>query len=188
MNHAEDPGDALIHELPGIALSLEADGRIRYANAHVRTALGHEPGHLTGQLLQDLVHPEDRPRVAAAIAAPRQPGEAGPTPCRLRHADGTWRVLELTVSAGRQLPLAALAISRESGVGPAAAAQPGPSRIAHDLNNHLSTILGFTELLLADLPETDPYREDLEEIHKAGKSAQVITSRLAELLRPRGDS
>lgn len=178
--------EALVHELPGIALSLEADGRIRYANAQARTMLGYELTRLVGEPLLDIVHPDDRPRLAGVIEGSSH--EAAATRCRVRHADGTWRQLEMHVAAGERQPLVAFAVSREAPPFGQVPASGSPSRIAHDLNNHLSTILGFAELLLADLPEGDPYRDDLAEIHKAGKSALVITRRLSTLFEPRDAS
>jgi signal transduction histidine kinase len=50
--------------------------------------------------------------------------------------------------------------------------------LQHTLTNYLAIILGFSELLLQDLPEDDPHRADLEEIHKAATAAlQVVNSK-----------
>ncbi|MDE3154734.1 MAG: PAS domain-containing protein [Acidobacteriota bacterium] len=183
----EDPGGALVQAIPGIALLVDATGGIRYANEAVRTILGLEPAGIVGRRLEDLAHPDDAPRVAQLLGAPRGPGEIVPLACRLQHADSTWRAFNLLASTGRNDLIAVLAISRLQGLD-AASLAGSPSRIAHDLNNHLSTILGFTELLLADLPAQDPFREDLEEIHRAGKNALAITARLSEMFNPRGES
>jgi PAS domain S-box-containing protein len=50
--------------------------------------------------------------------------------------------------------------------------------VAHDFNNLLTVILGFCELLLADLDPDDPRRADIAEIQKAGTSAAVLTRQL----------
>jgi len=50
--------------------------------------------------------------------------------------------------------------------------------IAHDFNNLLTAILGYTELLLAEHPDDDSERRDLEEIQKAGKRAASLTQQL----------
>jgi PAS domain S-box-containing protein len=180
--------NALVRDLPGIALSLDADARIRYASPGVVAILGFAPDELTGRLLDDLVHPADRARVSGAVSAPLRARHPTMVACRVQRADGSWRQMDLHFCAGEQYPLTGLAVAHDTGGPQAEGGAPPASRIAHDLNNHLSTILGFTELLLADLPEDDPYREDLVEIHKAGKSALAITGRLAELLKPRDDS
>ncbi len=62
--------------------------------------------------------------------------------------------------------------------------------VAHDFNNLLQSILGFTELLLADQAEGAPSREDLLQIKKAAERAREITRQLLafgrkQMLRPR---
>lgn len=48
----------------------------------------------------------------------------------------------------------------------------------HALTNYLAIILGFSELLLEDLPAGDERRADLEEIHKAATAAiQLVASK-----------
>jgi two-component system cell cycle sensor histidine kinase/response regulator CckA len=55
--------------------------------------------------------------------------------------------------------------------------------IAHDFNNLLTAILGYTDLLLSERPESDPDRADLEEIQKAGRRAAVLTQQLLAFSR-----
>jgi PAS domain S-box-containing protein len=50
--------------------------------------------------------------------------------------------------------------------------------VAHDFNNVLSVILSYAELLLADLPASDPMHADIEEIRKAGGRATDLTRQL----------
>jgi two-component system cell cycle sensor histidine kinase/response regulator CckA len=50
--------------------------------------------------------------------------------------------------------------------------------VAHDFNNVLSVILGYGELVLADLKATDPIRADVEEIRKAAARAAGLTRQL----------
>jgi two-component system, cell cycle sensor histidine kinase and response regulator CckA len=61
--------------------------------------------------------------------------------------------------------------------------------IAHNFNNALSTVLGYSDLLLNDLALDDPRRADVEEIrHAALRSAELTKQLLAfsrqQLLRP----
>ena len=53
-----------------------------------------------------------------------------------------------------------------------------PRELEHKLKNHLSIILGFTELLLQEAAPDDPRREDFQEIHKAAAAAVQIVSAL----------
>lgn len=48
----------------------------------------------------------------------------------------------------------------------------------HDIKNQLGIILGFSEVLLAEAPASDPRRRDLEEIHTAARAALDLLARL----------
>jgi two-component system, cell cycle sensor histidine kinase and response regulator CckA len=55
--------------------------------------------------------------------------------------------------------------------------------VAHDFNNLLTAILGYCELLLADLDRDDPRQADIAEIQKAGASAAGLTRQLLAFSR-----
>jgi CheY-like chemotaxis protein len=62
--------------------------------------------------------------------------------------------------------------------------------IAHDLNNALTAVVGYTELALAELAEGHPARQDVDEIRRAaGRAASVARQLLAfsrkQMLEPR---
>ncbi len=53
-------------------------------------------------------------------------------------------------------------------------AAAGPPRLTHDLNNLLTSINGFADLLLAQLPTDNPARMGAEQIRLAGKRAAAL--------------
>ncbi|MCP4688377.1 MAG: DUF3365 domain-containing protein [Desulfobacterales bacterium] len=55
--------------------------------------------------------------------------------------------------------------------------------VAHDLNNILSGIVGYPELLLLDLPEDSPFRKPIQEIRRSGERAAAIVQDLLTLAR-----
>lgn len=55
--------------------------------------------------------------------------------------------------------------------------------VAHDFNNQLTSIIGYTELLLWDLRDEDPKRPDLLEVRRAADRANVITQQLLAFTR-----
>jgi PAS domain S-box-containing protein len=50
--------------------------------------------------------------------------------------------------------------------------------IAHEFNNLLTAILGYSDLVLARLPSDSPLRRDLEQMEKASNRAVVLTRQL----------
>lgn len=55
--------------------------------------------------------------------------------------------------------------------------------VAHDFNNLLTGIIGFSEMILANLPAANPLREDIEEIQKAAVRASQLTGQLLAFSR-----
>lgn len=55
--------------------------------------------------------------------------------------------------------------------------------VAHDLNNILSGIVGYPELILLDLPKESPLREPIKTIQESGKKAAAIVQDLLTLAR-----
>ena len=65
------------------------------------------------------------------------------------------------------------------------------SGVAHDLNNALSPVVGFSELLLADpsmLEDKEAVRHYLRLIYAGGQDAARVVYRLREFYRARGDA
>jgi len=55
--------------------------------------------------------------------------------------------------------------------------------VAHDFNNLLTAILGSADLVLMELPQDSPLREDLETIRDAGKRGAALTRQLLAFSR-----
>ena len=55
--------------------------------------------------------------------------------------------------------------------------------VAHDLNNILSGIVGYPDLLLMDLPPDSPLRESVEAIRESGVRAAAVVADLLTLAR-----
>ena len=55
--------------------------------------------------------------------------------------------------------------------------------VAHDLNNILTSIVTYPELLMLDVPETNKYHRDLAEIRAAGQKAAAIVADLLTVAR-----
>ena len=55
--------------------------------------------------------------------------------------------------------------------------------IAHDLNNILSGLVSYSDLLLLEIPQHDPLHQKIQVIQKSGKKAAVIVQDLLTLAR-----
>lgn len=82
---------------PDVVLVLAPDFTVLYVNPAVERILGHPPHKLVGGKILDYLHPEEADRVVSDIT--RRSEESGrlrePLELRLRHADGTWRRLQV---------------------------------------------------------------------------------------------
>jgi signal transduction histidine kinase len=47
-------------------------------------------------------------------------------------------------------------------------------KFVHDMKNMLGIIIGYSSLLLDEIPPDDPKRPDIDEIRKAGESALAL--------------
>lgn len=61
------------------------------------------------------------------------------------------------------------------------AATQGVSKdVVHDLKNLLSIVIGYSTILISELPDNDPRRSDLLEIHHAAEGAFTLVAQLPQ--------
>ncbi|RPI30212.1 MAG: GAF domain-containing protein, partial [Chloroflexota bacterium] len=56
--------------------------------------------------------------------------------------------------------------------------------VAHELNNPLTTVTGFVELVLEELPPDSPHRNDLEMVLRESQRARGVVRRMLDFSRP----
>ncbi|MDB4949082.1 MAG: diguanylate cyclase domain [Gemmatimonadetes bacterium] len=85
---------SLVENARDVIHVINADATTRYITPSVRRLLGWDPEELVGRNALDLIHPDDRERVRAALSERDGRAGAGTIEFRAPHADGGWRVFE----------------------------------------------------------------------------------------------
>src|SRR5437016_4873775 len=80
---------------------VDANGKRIYNSPAYERLLGYTPEELRTTPALEQVHPDDRARVAHAAEQARKSGRGERIEYRIRHKDGSWRVLESTASVVR---------------------------------------------------------------------------------------
>ncbi len=190
---------------------LDENGDLRYTSPAVERVLGYGRGELVGTYLGELVHPDDVPGMLELFdRAIQVPGRPRKSEMRVRHSDGSWRVLETVGTSLLDDPAVQGIVVNSRDVTERREAEEALRRseqqlvqvqkmeaigrlaggVAHDFNNLLTAIRGNAELLLADLPPDSQAREDVEEIRRASDRAAALTRQLLafsrrQVLQPR---
>ena len=86
----------LVQNSGDLTLVVDDAGRISFVSPASRSVLGMAEEDLAGTEVMDLVHPDERHRVEAALLRPTATTKSL-VECRMRHADHTWRGVDVTV-------------------------------------------------------------------------------------------
>ncbi len=196
LERREEHYRSLIENSMDLISILNLDGTIRYASPSHERLLGYPLDELVGKNVLSFVHSDDKDGVQTALLN----GNSGqPLECRIRHADGSWRMLEsfsrdLSQVAGvngmvvnarditerKRLEEQLHHSQRLEAVGRLAGG------VAHDFNNLLMVITGYSHMLLDAMHPSDPARQDLEQVVKASERATDLTRQLLAFSRRQG--
>lgn len=188
----------------GIAL-VDVDGRPYRANRALVRMLGYSPEELAGMSLREITHPEDVERDGALFEEVRAGSRSSYqqeqryltrdgrtiwgqlTVSPVRHPDGSpWFFIGMVedVTARMQLEAQFHQAQKMEAVGRLAGG------VAHDMNNLLCVIAGYTELSLQLLTVEDAVHRSLTQVRAAAERASGLTQQLLafsrkQLLSPR---
>src|SRR5438552_16520346 len=88
---------SLVENASDLFVICAADGSVRYVSPSLKRLVGIDPIEVIGLANVDVHHPDDLPRVIEAFEQALTCGRAD-VDFRVRHRDGSWRWLELTVT------------------------------------------------------------------------------------------
>jgi two-component system cell cycle sensor histidine kinase/response regulator CckA len=180
-----------------LIIILESDGMIRFESHSVASEFGYNPEEHIGQSAFDFIHPDDSPRVIEAFrAAVQTHGSTALISFRVRHKDGSYRIVEgrannllsdpavagmvfnaRDVTEQRRLEDQLRHSQKVQAIGQLTAG------LAHDFNNILTAIIGYSDLALAAL---DPHLiacHQVGEIRQAAHRAAGLTRQLLAFSR-----
>lgn len=182
---------------------LDKDGLQIYVSDVAEKMLGYKPEELINiPVIEIMVHPEDRQKVAEAFQKIISGGSAE-IQYRHRHKNGGWIHLEAwgtnqldnpdirgVVVNVRDISERKLAeMEREKLQAQLIQAQKMESvgrlagGVAHDFNNMLNVILGHTEMALESEALAEPLRADLQAIREAARRSADLTRQLLAFAR-----
>ncbi len=108
LRQSEQRFRSLVQNAADMITVIETDTTVRYQSPSVQRMLGCTSDDITGTRLSDLLHPEDVATVLAYLDGMMSNVERASTvEARLRHADGSWRHVEIVGSDQRQDPAVA---------------------------------------------------------------------------------
>lgn len=198
---SENRLDSILKAIPDVIFRVDLQAHITYISHGISKHLG-SPQDLSGASLPDLFVPDDREKVRAALfsTSPKgaHPGEL-PQELEVRlqsppgqessifslSVQGVYRESRLTGVQGvlrdigerKRLESQLSQAKKMKLIGDLAAG------VAHDLNNILTGLVSYPELLLMDLPDDSPARETAMVIQQSGRKAAAIVQDLLTLAR-----
>jgi two-component system, NtrC family, sensor kinase len=192
MRQAEWRFRTLFRAAPDAVLTvLHTTGRVREANDAVRDVFGRDPHQVVGRTLLELVLPADRPTLEEALGKAFS-GAPARVEVHVMVPGGGTRVIALAASKlpeadppsvllvgrdmthEREMRLRLMESDRLAAVGELVAG------VAHEVNNPLSSISAFAQLLLRDGSLGQSQRESIEVIRaETMRASQVVKDLLA---------
>jgi PAS domain S-box-containing protein len=187
---AESTGPVRVREVidnvPDLVTLLDGVGTVRYASPALTRIVGYPAEAMIGRTIFEFVHPDDLPHLRAVFGrAIEAPGIMPPVEARLRHRDGSWRVVEALGQTFVNWSGAASCVVSSRDLTERArrrrqgreAETPVASGVAYEFNNLLTIIIARSDLVLGRLPSDDEIRRNVNLIQRSAQRA-------AELLQP----
>lgn len=188
----------LISENAGDMIAVvDIHGNRIYNSPSYERILGYKPEELQSTPGLEQIHPDDRQLVQEVAREARDSRVGRSIQYRMRHKDGTWRILESSanvvsgthgdveklvivnrdITARKQLEEQFRQAQKMEAVGRLSGG------IAHDFNNLLGVIIGYAEFLQERFQSGDSHRSSVDEILKAGRRAASLTRQLLAFSR-----
>lgn len=188
-----------IYEQAAVGIErVSINGQLLMVNSALSRMLGYKESELLGKNTSEITHPSDYAHeldLLSAMERDHQPSYE--IEKRYRHSDGSLVWVNETssmVNGPSGAPLYRISVIQDVTARKRAEEQLAHSQkmeavgrlaggVAHDFNTLLNVMLGYSELLLSELPEDDPLRERVMQIKNSGDAGAMLTRQLLAFSR-----
>lgn len=188
-----------IYEQAAVGIEqIAPDGELLMVNAALCRMLGYEESELLGKNLEEITHPEDHVRHLALFDAAKS-GQLSSYQMEKRYCnrDGSivWvHVTSSLVNDSAGVPLYRICVVQNLTERKRAEEQLRQAQkmeaigrlaggVAHDFNTLLNVMLGYSELLMDELPAEDPRRDKVLQIKNSADTGALLTKQLLAFSR-----
>ncbi|RDI70776.1 histidine kinase N-terminal 7TM domain-containing protein [Halopelagius longus] len=181
----EEQFRALIENSRDLITIIDRAGRRKYVSPSASHVLGVEAEELVGENSFDRMHPDDRDDARDVMEEIANTDEAVRTQIRSRHADGTWRTLDVVCVNLLDDPAVGGIVVNARDVTDRTSYQQRlrvlNRVLRHDLRNDMNVILGHADLLMDEIDESSAHHA--RTIRRKGESLVELGKRAREIDR-----
>lgn len=194
----------LVKNSSDIIVVIDADGIQQYVSPAAERITGFAAEELAKRPFREVIHPDDMEEVLRAWKQiVQQPASIRSVTYRHIHKTAGWVPLEAFAQNFLADPAVRGVVASVRDVSERRRAEREKTEleaqlqqaqkmesvgrlaggVAHDFNNILQAILGYTDMALEEVPQDAPLRRDLEEIYRMGQRAADLTRQLLAFAR-----